>query len=68
MSTYMSTEEILARQRRTAEADAKATSDPASVTEEDLAHISPDTLRSVMNAGGLSHLGIGAPRRPGRRH
>lgn len=64
----MSTEEILARQQRTAAADAKATSDPASLIEADLADVSPDTLRSVMNSGGLTHLGIGAPRRPGRRH
>ena len=62
MATYLTTEQILERQRRTAAADAKAASDPASVTEEDLAHISPETLRSVMNSGGLTHLGIGAPR------
>jgi hypothetical protein len=65
MTAYMSTEEILARQQRMAEADAKAGAD---VTEADLRDISPERLSDLMNSGQLAHLGIGAPRRPGRRH
>ena len=63
MTAYMTTQEILARAQRTADADAKA-ADPASVTDEDLKHMSPDTLRTLMNEGKLSHLGIGGRRRP----
>lgn len=65
MTAYMSAEEILARQRRTAEADAKPAAD---VTDADLKDISPERLTDLMNSGQLAHLGIGAPRRPLRRH
>lgn len=65
MTAYKSTEQILAEQQRTAEADAKAAADPASLDAEDLKHVSPHTLSSLMNAG-LPHLGIGAPRQTRR--
>ena len=61
MTTYKSTEQILAEQVRTADADAKARADPASLTAEDLKHVSDNTLSGLM-AAGLPHLGIGAPR------
>jgi hypothetical protein len=67
MTAYMSTEEILDRQQRQAAADAKASSDPASITESDLKDLSPATLSSLMDAGQLTHLGIGARRSPRRR-
>jgi len=65
MTAYVSIEEILARQQRTAAADAKAGAD---VTEADFKDMSPDRVAELMNSGQLTHLGIGAPRRPGRRH
>ena len=68
MTAYMTAAEMLERQQRTAAADAKASSDPASVTEADLKDISPDTLSSLISTGQLAHLGIGARRSPGRRH
>jgi hypothetical protein len=68
MTTYMSTAQILEGQKRTMAADARADADPSSVTESDLRDISPEKLSSLMDAGQLAHLGIGAPRRPRRRH
>jgi hypothetical protein len=68
VTAYMSAAEILDRQQRTAAADAKASSDPASVTDADLKDLSPEKLTSLMDAGQLAHLGIGARRSPGRRH
>lgn len=68
MTAYMTAAEMLARQQRTAAADARASADPSSVTDADLADISPATLSSLMAAGKLTHLGIGARRQPGRRH
>ena len=65
MTAYMSKEEITARQLRTAAADAKAASDPASLDDEDLKHVSQDTLTNLMNTG-LPHLGIGPPRQTRR--
>ena len=67
MTAYMSAQEILDRQQRTAAADAKASSDPASVTEADLKDISPGTLSDLMDRGQLAHLGIGARRSQRRR-
>ena len=67
MTTYMSAAEILERQQRTAAADAKASTDPSSVTEADLKDMSPETLTGLMNSGKLTHLGIGAPRGTRRR-
>jgi len=65
VTAYMSAQEMLDRQQRTVAADAKPGAD---VTEADLRDISPERLTSLMNSGQLAHLGIGAPRRPGRRH
>lgn len=64
MTAYMSSAEILARQLRTVEADAKEAAD---LTDADLKDISPERLTSLMDSGQLAHLGIGR-RRTGRRH
>lgn len=64
MTAYMTTQEILARQQRTAAADAKPA---AELTEADLKDVSPERLSSLMDAGQLAHLGIGARRSPRRR-
>jgi hypothetical protein len=68
VTAYMSAQEMLDRQQRTAAADAKAIADPSGITEADLRDISPEVLSDVMNKGQLAHLGIGAPNRPKRRH
>ena len=66
MTTYLSAAEILERQQRTAAADAKVT-DPASITEDDLRDLSPETLTGLMDRGELAHLGIGRRRTARRR-
>lgn len=66
MSAYISAAEMLERQQRTAGADARAAADPSSITEADLADISPAVLSDVMNKGQLARLAIGARRRPKR--
>lgn len=61
MTTYLSKEQILDRQRRTVEADTKA-ADPATLTDADLADLSTEKLSELMNAGQLTHLGLGRPK------
>lgn len=56
MTTYQTTAQILERQQLTVAADAKPGAD---VTEDDLKHLSTERLRTLMNAGELTHLGIG---------
>lgn len=61
MSAYVSTEEIRAAAERTRVADAKPGAD---ITDADLKDLSTDRLRTLLNAGELAHLGMGAPRHP----
>ena len=66
MTAYQTAAQMLEKQQRTMAADAKADTDPASLSEADLADISPAKLASLMDAG-LPHLGIGARSKPRRR-
>lgn len=68
MSAYKSAAKMLEEQKLTHDTDARAEADPSSVTDADLKNLSPEKLTSLMDAGKLAHLGIGAPRRPKRRH
>jgi hypothetical protein len=67
MSTYMSTEEILARQVAEHAAETKAAADPQSLTDEDIPSLSGATISDLMAKGQLGHLGLGARRTPPRR-
>jgi len=66
MTTYMSTEQILARQQAEAAAVAKA-EDPSSLNDDDLKILPGHVTADLMAAGKLAHLGLGARRRPPRR-
>jgi hypothetical protein len=61
VTTYLSKEQILDRQRRTVEADAKA-ADPATLSAADLSDLSTEKLSELLNAGHLTHLGLGKPK------
>lgn len=61
MTTYLTKDQIIERQVATATADAKA-ADPATLTDADLADLSTEKLSELMNAGQLTHLGLGRPK------
>ena len=65
---YMpSAADILGRQIAEHEVTAKAASDPAALTDDDLRVLPGDVTARLMSEGKLAHLGLGAARRSRRR-
>lgn len=66
MSTYEPADESLKRQAREYSAEGKAKANPGSLTDEDVLSLSGATISSLMEAGALAHLELGARRHPRR--
>jgi hypothetical protein len=66
MTAYMSAQEMLDRQQAETAVIAKA-QDPSSLTADDVKILPGEITSELARKGQLAHLGLGKPRRPGRR-